>query len=110
MGIIIEDLERVFQMSVFSSKDMPDLNIQHLILESFLGEVDTDLYLDTVRMEYDQDDNYLHHHDHDHDHDGNHRYNRERNDMNGQLDLGGSRKRRRVISSEGSGNGQNIDD
>ncbi|KAA6358139.1 MAG: hypothetical protein EZS28_046334, partial [Streblomastix strix] len=35
---------------------------------------------------------------------------KERNDRNEQLDLRRDRKRRRVISSEGSGNGQNNDD
>ncbi|KAA6363401.1 MAG: hypothetical protein EZS28_041072, partial [Streblomastix strix] len=78
--------------------------------KSFWRELDTDLYLDTVRMELDEDDNHHHHHDHDHDHDHIHRHDRERNDRNNQLDLGRGRKRRRVISSEGSGNGQNNDD
>ncbi|KAA6373743.1 MAG: hypothetical protein EZS28_030729, partial [Streblomastix strix] len=78
--------------------------------KSFWRELDTDLYLDTVRMELDEDDNHHHHHDHDHDHDRNHRHDRERNDRNDQLDLGRGRKRRRIISSEGSGNGQNNDD
>ncbi|KAA6313836.1 MAG: hypothetical protein EZS28_055688, partial [Streblomastix strix] len=76
--------------------------------KAFWRELDTDLYLDTVRMELDEDDNHHHHHDHDHDH--NHRHDRERNDRDNQLDLGRGRKRRRVISSEGSGNGQNNDD
>ncbi|KAA6374112.1 MAG: hypothetical protein EZS28_030362 [Streblomastix strix] len=70
----------------------------------FQREVDTDLYLDTVRMELDEDDNHHHHHDHDHDHDRNHRHDRERNDRDNQLDLGRGRKRRRVIQSVGSDN------
>ncbi|KAA6354361.1 MAG: hypothetical protein EZS28_050112, partial [Streblomastix strix] len=80
--------------------------------KAFWREVDTDLYLDTVRMELDEDDNRHHHHDHDHDHDHdrNHRREIDRNDRDDQLDLGRGRKRRRVISSEGSGNGQNNDD
>ncbi|KAA6372954.1 MAG: hypothetical protein EZS28_031518, partial [Streblomastix strix] len=80
--------------------------------KAFWREVDTDLYLDTVRMELDEDDNHHHHHDHDHDHDHdrNHRHERDREDRDDQLDLGRGRKRRRVISSEGSGNGQNNDD
>ncbi|KAA6391068.1 MAG: hypothetical protein EZS28_013402 [Streblomastix strix] len=78
--------------------------------KAFWREVDTDLYLDTVRMELDEDDNHHHHHDHDHDHDRNHRHERDRDDTDDQLDLGRGRKRRRVISSEGSGNGQNNDD
>ncbi|KAA6394460.1 MAG: hypothetical protein EZS28_010013 [Streblomastix strix] len=71
-------------------------------------EVDTNLYLDTERMELDEDDN--HHHDHNHDHDQNHRYDKERNGRYDQFDLWRDRKRRRVISSECSGNGQNNDD
>ncbi|KAA6372490.1 MAG: hypothetical protein EZS28_031983, partial [Streblomastix strix] len=78
--------------------------------KAFWRELNTDLYLDTVRMELDEDDNHHHHHDHDHDHDHNHRHDRERNDRDNQLDLGRDRKRRRVISSEGSGNGSNNDD
>ncbi|KAA6388976.1 MAG: hypothetical protein EZS28_015495, partial [Streblomastix strix] len=78
--------------------------------KSFWREVDTDLYLDTVRMKLDEDDQHYHHHDYDHDHDRNHRYERYRNDRNEQLDLRRGRKRRRVISSESSGNGQNNDD
>ncbi|KAA6379185.1 MAG: hypothetical protein EZS28_025289, partial [Streblomastix strix] len=78
--------------------------------EAFWSEVDTDLYLDTVRMELDEDDNHQHHHDHDHDHDHNHRHDKERYDKNDQLDLVRGRKRRRVISSEDSGFGQNNDD
>ncbi|KAA6380750.1 MAG: hypothetical protein EZS28_023727 [Streblomastix strix] len=46
-------------------------------------------------MELDEDDNHHHHHDLDHDHDRNHRH---------------GRNRRRVISSEDSGNEQNNDD
>ncbi|KAA6393670.1 MAG: hypothetical protein EZS28_010805, partial [Streblomastix strix] len=80
--------------------------------KSFWREVDTDLFQDTVRMEFDEDDNphHHHHHDHDHDHDLNHRLDKDRNDRNDQLDLGRGRKRRRVISSEGSGNRQNNED
>ncbi|KAA6365621.1 MAG: hypothetical protein EZS28_038852, partial [Streblomastix strix] len=80
--------------------------------KAFWREVDTDQYLDTVRMELDEDDNLHHHHDHDHDHDHDrkHRHERDRDDRDEQLDLGRGRKRRRVISSEGSGNGQNIED
>ncbi|KAA6366655.1 MAG: hypothetical protein EZS28_037817, partial [Streblomastix strix] len=78
--------------------------------KTFWREVETDLCLDTVRMDLDEDDTHHHHYDHDHDHDHNHRHNKERNDRNDQLDLGRGRKRRRVISSEGSGNRQNIDD
>ncbi|KAA6376087.1 MAG: hypothetical protein EZS28_028385 [Streblomastix strix] len=78
--------------------------------KSFWREVDTDIYLDTVRMELDEDDNHHHHHDDDHDHDRNHRHDRDRNDRNDQLDFGRGRKRKKVISSEGSGNGQNNDD
>ncbi|KAA6378816.1 MAG: putative NOL1/NOP2/Sun domain family, member 2 [Streblomastix strix] len=57
-----------------------------------------------------EDDNHHHHHDHDHDHDHNHRHDRERNDRNNQFDLRKGRKRRRMISNKGSGNGQNKDD
>ncbi|KAA6372141.1 MAG: hypothetical protein EZS28_032334 [Streblomastix strix] len=78
--------------------------------KAFWREVDTDLYLDTVRMELDEDDNHHHHHDHDNDHDRNHSHERDRNDINEQLDLGGGRERRRVISSEGSRNGQKNDE
>ncbi|KAA6366794.1 MAG: hypothetical protein EZS28_037680 [Streblomastix strix] len=78
--------------------------------KSFWREVDTDLYLDIIRMELDEDDNHHHHHDHDHDHDRNHRHERDRDDRDDQLDLGRGKQRRRVISYEGSGNGQNIDD
>ncbi|KAA6363924.1 MAG: hypothetical protein EZS28_040549, partial [Streblomastix strix] len=78
--------------------------------KSFWRELDTDLYLDIVRMELDEDDNHHHHYDYDHDHDHNHRHDRERNDRDYQLNLGRGRKKRRVISGEGSGNGQNNDD
>ncbi|KAA6402575.1 MAG: hypothetical protein EZS28_001905 [Streblomastix strix] len=78
--------------------------------KSFWREVDTDLYLDTVRMELDEDDNHHHHLDHDHGHGRNYRHDKERNDRNDQLDLGRDRKRKRVASSEGSGNGQNNED
>ncbi|KAA6402494.1 MAG: hypothetical protein EZS28_001975 [Streblomastix strix] len=80
--------------------------------KTFWREVDTDLYLDTLRMEQDEDNNHQHYHDHDHDHDNDrkHRYERDRDDRNDKLDLGRGRKRRRVISSEGSGNGQNNED
>ncbi|KAA6387429.1 MAG: hypothetical protein EZS28_017045 [Streblomastix strix] len=61
-------------------------------------------------MELDEDDNHHHHLDHDNDHDRNHRHERDRNDRNDQLDLGRVRKRRRVISSEGSANRQNNKD
>ncbi|KAA6354894.1 MAG: hypothetical protein EZS28_049579 [Streblomastix strix] len=76
--------------------------------KSFCRELDTDLYLDTVRLGLYEDDNHQYHHNHYHDH--NHRQERDRNYRNDQLDLGRGRKRRRVISSEGSGNGQNNDD
>ncbi|KAA6369590.1 MAG: hypothetical protein EZS28_034883, partial [Streblomastix strix] len=78
--------------------------------KAFWRKVDTDLYQDTVRIKLNNNDNHHHHHDHDHDHDHNHRHDRERNDRNNQFDLGRGRKRRRVISSEGSANGQNNED
>ncbi|KAA6389402.1 MAG: hypothetical protein EZS28_015075 [Streblomastix strix] len=86
---------------------------EHLTMndqKAFWREVDTDLYLDTVRMELDEDDNHHHHLDHDHGHDRNHRHDRERNNRNDQLDLGKGRKKKRVTSSEGSANGQNNED
>ncbi|KAA6385093.1 MAG: hypothetical protein EZS28_019380 [Streblomastix strix] len=55
-------------------------------------EIDTDLYLDTVRMDLEEDDNHHHYYDHDHDHDHNHRREKERNDRNDQLDLGRGRR------------------
>ncbi|KAA6367010.1 MAG: hypothetical protein EZS28_037462 [Streblomastix strix] len=57
-------------------------------------------------MELDEDDNMHHHHDLDYDHDHNHRYEKDRNYRKNYLDLGRGRKRRRVISSEDSGNRQ----
>ncbi|KAA6383714.1 MAG: hypothetical protein EZS28_020761 [Streblomastix strix] len=78
--------------------------------KAFWSELDTDLYLGTVRMELDEDDNHNHHYDHDQDHDHNLRNDRERNGGDNQLDLGRGRKKGSVISSEGSGNGQNNED
>ncbi|KAA6374498.1 MAG: hypothetical protein EZS28_029976 [Streblomastix strix] len=57
-------------------------------------EVDTDLYFDSVRMDFDEDDNHHHYYDHDHDHDRNHRHGKERNDRNYQLDLGRGRQKK----------------
>ncbi|KAA6387172.1 MAG: hypothetical protein EZS28_017302 [Streblomastix strix] len=61
--------------------------------QAFLREVNTDLYLETVRMELDEDDNYHYRHDRDHDHDHNHRNDKERIDCNDQLIQGRGRKR-----------------
>ncbi|KAA6376585.1 MAG: hypothetical protein EZS28_027891 [Streblomastix strix] len=61
-------------------------------------------------MDLNEDDNHRYHHDHDHDHDRNHRHDKKQNSRNDQLDMGRGRKRRGVISSEGSGNRQNNDD
>ncbi|KAA6333599.1 MAG: hypothetical protein EZS28_053151 [Streblomastix strix] len=58
----------------------------------------------------DEDYNHYHHHDHKHDHDRNHRHEKDRNDRNDQLDLKRGRKRKREISRECSGNGQNNED
>ncbi|KAA6398191.1 MAG: hypothetical protein EZS28_006284 [Streblomastix strix] len=79
------------------------LQIQPLVTSKFR------FYLDIVRIQLRDDDN---HHDHDHgpDHDRNHGHNKKQNNRNDKLDLGRSRKRRRVISGEGSANGQINDD
>ncbi|KAA6387834.1 MAG: hypothetical protein EZS28_016640 [Streblomastix strix] len=74
--------------------------------KAFWGEVDTDLYLDTVRMDLDEDDNHHHHHDHGH----NNRQNKDQNDRNDQLDFGRGTKRRSAISSESSRNRQIYED
>ncbi|KAA6377700.1 MAG: hypothetical protein EZS28_026773 [Streblomastix strix] len=76
----------------------------------FWRDVNSDLYLDTVRMKLDEDYIHEHHHYYDHDHENNHRHNKYRNDRNNFLDHGRVGKRRRVISSEYSGNGQNNED
>ncbi|KAA6375742.1 MAG: hypothetical protein EZS28_028730, partial [Streblomastix strix] len=102
--------EGLMNVSVFIQRHTRHEQLSISEWKQFWRELDTDLYLDTVRMELDEDDNHHHHHDHDYDHDHNRRHDRERNDRNNQLDLGRGRKRRRVISSEGSGNGQNNDD
>ncbi|KAA6358403.1 MAG: hypothetical protein EZS28_046070, partial [Streblomastix strix] len=102
--------EGLLNVSIFIQRHARHEHLTVNDWKAFWRELDTDLYLDTVRMELDEDDNHHHHHDHDHDHDHNHRHDRERNDRDNQLDLGRGRKRRRVISSEGSGNGQNNDD
>ncbi|KAA6370780.1 MAG: hypothetical protein EZS28_033692 [Streblomastix strix] len=70
----------------------------------------TELCLDTVRMEMNEDDNHHHHFDQDHDLDHNDRHDKDRNDRKDNLDLRRGRKRRRAISTEGSGNGQNNKD
>ncbi|KAA6322775.1 MAG: hypothetical protein EZS28_054396, partial [Streblomastix strix] len=97
--------EGLLNVSVFIQRHARHEQLSISEWKSFWRELDTDLYLDTVRMELDEDDNHHHHHehDHDHDHDRNHRHERDRDDRNNQLDLGRGRKRRRVISSEGSG-------
>ncbi|KAA6357809.1 MAG: hypothetical protein EZS28_046664, partial [Streblomastix strix] len=102
--------EGLLNVSIFIQKHARHEHLTVNDWNAFWRDVDTDLYIDTVRMKSDEDDNHHHYHDHDHDHDRNHRYDRERNDRDDQLDLGRGRKRRRVISSEGSGNGQNNDD
>ncbi|KAA6398692.1 MAG: hypothetical protein EZS28_005784 [Streblomastix strix] len=113
MGNIIEDLEMASQNdNVFIQRRSRHEYLTISEWKAFWREVDTDLYLDIVRMELDEDDNHHHHHDHDDDHDhvNNHKHQKERNDSNVQLDFAGGRKRRIVISSESSGNGQNNDD
>ncbi|KAA6357477.1 MAG: hypothetical protein EZS28_046996, partial [Streblomastix strix] len=104
--------EGLLNVSVFIQRHARHEQLSISEWKSFWRELDTDLYLDIVRIDLDEDDNHYHHHDHDHDHDHdrNHRHERDRDDRNNQLDLGRGRKRRRVISSEGSGNGQNNDD
>ncbi|KAA6377412.1 MAG: hypothetical protein EZS28_027063 [Streblomastix strix] len=58
----------------------------------------------------DEDDYHHNYLDHDYNHDYNHRYEKDRNYKKDYLDLGRGRKRRRVISSEDSGNRQkNVD-
>ncbi|KAA6401479.1 MAG: putative reverse transcriptase [Streblomastix strix] len=85
----IRDLEKILENCSYRGSNWMGWKL-------FWREVDTDLYLDTVRMDLNEDDNHHHHHDHDH----NYRYERKRNDRNDQLDLGRGRKRRGVISSE----------
>ncbi|KAA6391587.1 MAG: hypothetical protein EZS28_012886 [Streblomastix strix] len=105
--------EGLLNVSVFSQRHARHEQLSISEWKQFWRELDTDLYLDTVRMELDEDDNHHHHdhdHDHDHDHNRNHRHERDRDNRDDQLDLGRGRKSRRVISSEGSGNGQNNDD
>ncbi|KAA6360502.1 MAG: hypothetical protein EZS28_043971, partial [Streblomastix strix] len=102
--------EGLMNVSIFIQRHARHEHLTVNEWKAFWRELDTDLYLDTVRMELDEDDNNHHHHDHDHDHDHNHRHDRERNGRDDQLDLGRGRKIRRVISSDGSGNGQNNDD
>ncbi|KAA6366962.1 MAG: hypothetical protein EZS28_037512 [Streblomastix strix] len=102
--------ENLLNVSVFVQRQARHELLTVNDWKAFWREVDTDLYLDSERLDLDEDDNIHHHHDHDHDHDRNHRHDTERNGRNGQLDLGRSWKRRRVISSESSGNGQNNDD
>ncbi|KAA6373404.1 MAG: hypothetical protein EZS28_031067 [Streblomastix strix] len=63
-----------------------------------------------VRMDFDEDDNHYPNHDNDPNHDRNHQRDKERYERNDQLDFGRGRKRKRVISSEGSRNGQNNED
>ncbi|KAA6392882.1 MAG: hypothetical protein EZS28_011585 [Streblomastix strix] len=96
-------------MSVFIQKHARHDYLAISEWKSFQREVDTDIYLATVRLQLDEDDNHHHHH-HDHDHDLNHKHDKEQNQRNNQLDFGRGKKRRRVISSEGSGNGQNNED
>ncbi|KAA6384848.1 MAG: hypothetical protein EZS28_019629 [Streblomastix strix] len=102
--------EGLINVSIFIQRHVRHEHLTVNEWKAFWREVETDLYLDSVRMDLDEDDNHQHHHKHDHVHDSKHEHDEERNGINDQLDLGRGRKRRRVISCEGSGNGQNNDD
>ncbi|KAA6401692.1 MAG: hypothetical protein EZS28_002777 [Streblomastix strix] len=102
--------ESLLNVSVFIQRYARHEHITINDWKAFWREVDTDLYLDSVRMDLDKDGNHHHYHNHHHDHDRNHRHDKERNDSNNQLDLGRGRKRKIVISSEGSDNGQSNDE
>ncbi|KAA6402051.1 MAG: hypothetical protein EZS28_002416 [Streblomastix strix] len=102
--------EDLLNVRIFSQRHARHEHLTISDWKAFWREVDTDLYLDSVRMDLDEDDNHLHDNDHDHDHDHNRRHDKERNDTNDQLDLGRGRKRRRVISSQDSGYEQNNED
>ncbi|KAA6379042.1 MAG: hypothetical protein EZS28_025430, partial [Streblomastix strix] len=100
--------EGLLNVSVFIQRQARHEHLTVNDWKAFWREVDIDLYFDSIRMDLDEDDN--HHHHHNHDHDCNRRHDKERNDRNDQLYLARGRKRRGVISSEGSGNGQNNED
>ncbi|KAA6371616.1 MAG: hypothetical protein EZS28_032857 [Streblomastix strix] len=78
-------------MSMCSFKDMPDMSTQQLIIGKPFGERQIQIYTQAH-------------------HGRNHRHDRERNDRNDYFDLARGMKRKRVTSSEGSGNGYNNDD
>ncbi|KAA6367239.1 MAG: hypothetical protein EZS28_037232, partial [Streblomastix strix] len=86
--------EGLLNVSIFIQRHARHEHLSMNDCKAFWRELDTDLYIDTVRMELDEDDNHHHHHDHDHDHDQNHRHDRERNGKNYQLDLGRGRKKK----------------
>ncbi|KAA6382535.1 MAG: hypothetical protein EZS28_021939 [Streblomastix strix] len=66
--------EGLMNVSVFIQRHVRHEHLTVNEWKAFWRELDTDLYLDTVRMELDEDDNHHHHHDHDHDHDHNHKH------------------------------------